>query len=172
VRANTPPVLEVQGPRRLEVRVGQPVALAATVRDDGIPKGRAIGAGAAVENEGSATNLSAANIKQVEILRARRLMAPPARVTVGKNVGLHVKWYVYRGAGKVTFNEDQIAAWEDTRTGGNSPWAPHWRAPQLPADGKVSVTATFHAPGEYVLRAHADDGALTTDQQIIVVVKP
>jgi len=172
VRANTPPVLEVQGPRRLEVRVGQPVALAATVRDDGIPKGRAIGAGAAVENEGSATNLSAANLKQVEILRSRRLMLPPARVTVGKNIGLHVNWYVYRGAGKVTFDQDQIASWEDTRTGGNSPWAPHWRAPQLPADGKVSVTATFHAPGEYVLRSHADDGALTADQQIIVVVKP
>ncbi len=172
VRANTPPVLEVQGPRRLEVRVGQPVTLAATVRDDGIPKARAIGAGAAVENEGSATNLSAANVKQVEILRARRLMLPPARVTVGKNVGLHVGWYVYRGAGKVTFDKDQIASWEDTRTGGNSPWAPHWRAPVLPADGKVSVTATFHAPGEYVLRSHADDGALATDQQIIVVVKP
>ena len=99
VRANTPPVLEVQGPRRVEVRVGQPVPLAVTVSDDGIPKARAIGAGAAVENEGSATRLSAANVAQVEVLRARRLMQPPSRVTVGKNVGLHVGWFVYRGAG-------------------------------------------------------------------------
>lgn len=172
VRANTPPVLEIQGPRRVEVRVGQPVQLAVSVRDDGIPKARAIGAGAAVENEGSATRLSGANLAAVEQLRARRLMQPPSRVTVGKNVGLHVGWFVYRGAGAVTFDKDQIASWEDTRTGGNSPWAPHWRAPVLPADGKLATTATFHAPGEYVLRARADDGALTADQQIVVVVKP
>ena len=172
VRANTPPVLEVQGPRRIEVRVGQPVPLVVTVRDDGVPKARAIGAGAAVENAGSATNLSATNRAQVEGLRARRLMLPPARVTVGKNVGLHVSWFVYRGVGQVRFEQDQIASWEDTRTGGNSPWAPHWVAPPLPADGKLATTAWFSTPGEYVLRSRADDGALTTDQQIIVVVKP
>src|SRR6185436_19717527 len=53
VRANTPPVLEVQGPRRLEVRVGEAVPLVVTVQDDGIPRARAIGAGAAVDNRGS-----------------------------------------------------------------------------------------------------------------------
>jgi hypothetical protein len=172
VRANTPPVLEVQGPRRIEVKVGEAVPLVVTVSDDGIPKARAIGAGAAVENEGSATNLSAANRTQVEALRARRLMLPPARVTVGKQIGLHVGWFVYRGAGTVKFDRDQIAAWEDTRTGGNSPWAPHWRAPELPPDGKVATTAWFYTPGEYVLRSRADDGALTADQQVVVVVKP
>jgi hypothetical protein len=172
VRANTPPVLEVQGPRRVEVRVGEPVPLVVSVRDDGIPKARAIGAGAAVENEGSATRLSSANLAQVEVLRARRLMQPPSRVTVGKNVGLHVGWFVYRGAGSVKFDRDQIASWEDTRTGGNSPWAPHWRAPQLPPDGKLTTTAWFYTPGEYVLRSRADDGALTADQQVVIVVKP
>jgi hypothetical protein len=172
VRANTPPVLEVQGPRRIEVKVGEAVPLVVTVSDDGIPKARAIGAGAAVENEGSAINLSAANRTQVEALRARRLMLPPARVTVGKQIGLHVGWFVYRGAGTVKFDRDQIASWEDTRTGGNSPWAPHWRAPELPPDGKVATTAWFYTPGEYVLRSRADDGALTADQQVVVVVKP
>jgi len=165
-------VLEVQGPRRVEVRVGEAVPLSVMVRDDGIPKARAIGAGAAVENEGSATNLSAANRASIEQLRARRLMQPPSRVTVGKNVGLHVGWFVYRGAGTVKFDADQIASWEDTRTGGNSPWAPHWRAPELPPDGRVTTTAWFNTPGEYVLRARADDGALTADQQVIIVVKP
>jgi hypothetical protein len=116
--------------------------------------------------------LSAANLAQVEVLRTRRLMQPPSRVTVGKNVGLHVGWFVYRGSGSVKFDRDQIASWEDTRTGGNSPWAPHWRAPQLPPDGKVATTAWFYTPGEYVLRSRADDGALTADQQIVVVVKP
>lgn len=173
VRANTPPVVEIQGPRRLEIKAGDTVTLVAQVQDDGIPKVRAIGAGAAVENSGSSTALSAsaAATAQIEALRARRLFLPPSRVTVGKNVGLWLGWHVYRGAGKVTFDQDQIQTWEDTRTGGNSPWAPHWTAPKLPADGKVSVRATFSEPGEYVLRARADDGALTADQQITVVVK-
>ena len=174
VRSNTPPVLEVQGPRRIEVKVGAPVELTAIVKDDGLPKVRLIGAGAAVENEGSSSTLSSKNpamLKQVEALRARRLVLPPSRVTVGKNVGLHLGWHVYRGAGDVKFDTDQIAAWEDTRTGGNSPWAPHWTAPSLPPDGRLKTTAWFNTPGEYVLRVRADDGALTTDQQVIVVVK-
>jgi hypothetical protein len=151
------------------------VPLVASVRDDGLPKVRAIGAGAAVENSGSSSTLSAnaaAVSPQIQALRARRLVLPPSRVTVGKNVGLWVGWHVYRGAGKVKFEHDQISTWEDTRTGGNSPWAPHWTAPVLPADGKVSTTAWFYTPGEYVLRSRADDGALTADQQVTIVVKP
>lgn len=173
VRANTPPVVEIQGPRRLEIKAGDTVTLVAQVQDDGIPKVRAIGAGAVVENSGSSTALSAsaAATAQIEALRARRLFLPPSRVTVGKNVGLWLGWHVYRGAGKVTFDQDQIQTWEDTRTGGNSPWAPHWTAPPLPADGKQTTTAWFKAPGEYVLRVRADDGALTADQQITVIVK-
>jgi hypothetical protein len=157
------------------VKVGEAVTLTAVVRDDGLPKTRLIGAGAAVENEGSSATLASNNAamqKQVEALRTRRLFLPPPRVTVGKNVGLHLGWHVYRGAGQVKFDTDQIASWEDTRTGGNSPWAPHWRAPELPADGKVTTTAWFYTPGEYVLRSRADDGALTADQQVVVVVKP
>ncbi len=175
VRANTPPVIEIQGPRRLEVKAGESVALVVAVRDDGLPKARLVGAGAAVENEGSSRTLSSNSpqlLKQIDSIRARRLVQPPSRVTVGKNVGLHVGWHVYRGAGQVTFDRDQIASWEDTRTGGNSPWAPHWVAPSLPDDGRITVHATFHAPGEYLLRSRADDGALTADQQIVVVVKP
>jgi hypothetical protein len=175
VRANTPPVLEVQGPRRVEVKVGEAVPLTIVVRDDGLPKARVIGAGAAVENTGSSATLSASPGQlsaQIEALRSRRLMLPPARVTVGKIVGLHVAWHVYRGAGTVTFDRDQISTWEDTRTGGNSPWAPHWQAPPLPPDGRVTTTAWFYTPGEYVLRSRADDGALTADQQITVVVRP
>lgn len=173
VRANTPPVLEIQGPRRLEVKVGEPVTLTLVVRDDGIPKVRALGAGAAVENSGSSTALSAnaAAAAQIQALRARRLFLPPSRVTVGKNVGLWTGWHVYRGSANVKFDQDQISTWEDTRTGGNSPWAPHWTAPTIAADGKQTTTAWFSKPGEYVLRARADDGALTADQQITIVVK-
>ena len=30
-------------------------------------------------------------------------MFPPTRITVGKNLGLHVSWFLYRGPGPVTF---------------------------------------------------------------------
>ena len=118
--------------------------------------------GAAVSNAGS---------RQItRDTRVNRAMQPPARVTVGKNVGLHVSWFVYRGKGAVTFSPEQIMSWEDTRVGANSPWAPVWVAPPLPPDGKVTVRATFSEPGVYVLRSRADDGALTADGQVTITV--
>jgi hypothetical protein len=97
-------------------------------------------------------------------------MSPPTRITVGKNVGLHVSWFVYRGAGKVTFDPPQVKSWEDTRAGANSPWAPLWGAPSLPPDGKLPVQVTFDEPGTYVLRCVADDGALTSSEDVTIVV--
>jgi hypothetical protein len=97
-------------------------------------------------------------------------MLPPTRITVGKNVGLHLSWFVYRGSGGVHFVPEQIAPWEDTRAGANSPWAPVWSPPELPADGRVAVQVTFDEPGTYVLRSRADDGALTGDDDVTVVV--
>jgi plastocyanin len=173
IRGNRPPKLEVQGRKSLTARVGEPVMLSAVVTDDGIPKRRASGlAGAAVSNVGSRRENAAATTSEANPLRPNRAMQPPARVTVGKNVGLHVTWYVYRGKGNVTFSPDQVMAWEDTRAGANSPWAPIWAPPEWAADGKAWVTVTFHDPGTYVIRSHADDGALMADGQVTVVVTP
>jgi hypothetical protein len=172
VRANKAPTIEVQGQKKLTAKVGEPVTLIATMFDDGIPKTRAIGAGAAVANAGSSVTLSTADRQQIESLRARRMMLPPSRVTVGKTVGLHASWFIYRGAGKVTFDPPQIASWEDTRTGGNSPWAPLWTPPAVAEDGKVSVRAWFYDPGEYIVRVRADDGALTADGMVTITVTP
>jgi hypothetical protein len=163
IRSNKPPQVEVQGRKSLTAKVGEAVQLTAVVIDDGIPKRRGSGlAGAAVSNTGS---------RNVTVdTRINRATLPPARVTVGKNVGLHVSWYVYRGKGAVTFSPEQIMSWEDTRAGANSPWAPVWVPPSWPADGKVTVWATFSEPGEYVLRSRADDGALTADGQVTITV--
>ena len=163
IRANKPPQIEVQGRKTLTAKVGETVQLSAVVTDDGIPKRRGSGlSGAAVSNAGS---------RQITAeTRVNRAMQPPARVTVGKNVGLHVSWYVYRGKGTVAFSPDQVMSWEDTRAGANSPWAPVWVAPAIPADGKVTVWATFSEPGVYVLRSRADDGALTGDGQVTITV--
>jgi len=173
VRANKPPMLEVQGRKSLTATVGEPVTLSAIVTDDGIPKRRATGlAGAAVANPGSRPDTRVTESSPENPVRVNRAWMPPARATVGKNVGLHVTWYVYRGAGKVTFSPDQVMAWEDTRAGANSPWAPIWAPPALSSDGKVAVQVTFHEPGTYVLRSHADDGALTAVGQVTITVAP
>ena len=180
VRANKPPVVKVQGPKTLTAKVGQPLELMAVVTDDGIPKRRAGGGSAAVSNAGSRSDARPAGRRgggdgtttDPAQQRQQRAMLPPARVTVGKNVGLHLSWFVYRGAGAVTFDPVQVKPWEDTRAGANSPWAPLWTPPEMPADGKIVVHATFAEPGTYVLRGLADDGALFGSDEVTVTVRP
>ena len=55
--------------------------------------------------------------------------------------GLTVTWFEYRGPAKVSFNP---------------------AGPIAVNDGKATATARFAAPGKYVLRATANDGALST----------
>jgi hypothetical protein len=153
LRANKPPVVQIEGATTRTVKVGQPLQLITTVTDDGVPK--AFGLGQPMP--------SAAQI-------ARRATMPPQRITVGKFLGLHLSWFVYRGSGKVDFDQPQVKVWEDTRAGANSPWSPLWFAPPLPPDNKWTVAATFREAGTYVLRARADDGALLGDQQLTVTV--
>jgi hypothetical protein len=150
LRADKAPVVALGIPKTLTAKVGEPLMLTATVTDDGVPRRRGPPPGRGIP-EGLA-------------------LRPPARVTVGKVVGLHLSWFVYRGAGSVAFTPRQVKAWEDTRAGANSPWAPLWQAPPVPPEGKYVVTATFAEPGTYVLRARADDGALTSDEDVTVTV--
>ncbi len=154
VRANKPPVVQIDGDKSRAVKVGEPLPIAAVVTDDGVPKGMLIGGGPAP---------SAAML-------ARRNNMPPSRLTVGKWLGLHLSWFVYRGPGKVSFDPVQVKVWEDTRAGANSPWAPIWVAPPVPEGGKYTANATFDTPGTYVLRARADDGALLGDAELTVTV--
>jgi len=176
IRANKPPVVKVEGAKTLTAKVGQPLSIVTLVTDDGIPKRRGVGlSGAAVSRaaaRGANEPVSQAPPPPEAVARRNTAMLPPVRVTVGKNVGLHLSWFVYRAPehAPVTFDPIQIKAWEDTRAGANSPWAPIWVAPEMPADGKVPVRATFTQPGTYVLRGVADDGALTGYDEVTVTV--
>jgi hypothetical protein len=198
VRANKAPVVTVEGEKTRTVKVGQRLSLTTLVTDDGVPRafteaeltaafaararaasGAAGGApgqgaggrGAAAPASGAATAGSgAAPAAPPPAARFNPAMLPPTRVTVGKNLGLHLSWFVYRGAGKVHFSPEQIKSWEDTRAGANSPWAPVWFAPPMPADNKIAVDVTFDEPGTYVLRALADDGSITTGENVTVTV--
>ena len=83
--------------------------------------------------------------------------------------GLRVAWLVYRGAGDaVTFAPEQLKTYPDYR--GNSPWTPGWLPPPPPADGMFPVTATFGAPGTYVLRVMAHDGGSSSTEDVTVEV--
>lgn len=169
IRANKAPKVAIQGASKRDAKVGQPLLLEAIVTDDGVPKNNASGvAGAFVENEGSRPFRGEGDANNPR--RVNRALQPPGRATVGKYVGLHLSWFVYRGAGQVSFDPEQIEPWEDTRNGANSPWAPIWEAPKMPTDGRVTVHATFQEPGTYVLRSLADDGALLGHQDVTVTV--
>ncbi len=165
IRSNRPPVVRIEEIKARSVKAGQPLTLVAEVKDDGIPKPRDLSRVAAAQARAAEQSTTAPATSP-----RNPAMSPPTRVTVGKNRGLHLSWFVYRGAGKVTFDPPQIKAWEDTRAGANSPWAPLWAAPKLPPDGKVEVQVTFEDPGTYVLRCRADDGALLADEEVTITV--
>ena len=171
VRANQPPVLQVEGSKTLTAKVGRPLRLSAIVTDDGIPKPRPPGlGGAAVSNRGSRRDTNPAAGGPQTSTVANRVLAPPVRVTPSKTVGLHATWFVYRGSGKVIFDPEQISVWEDARVGTNSPWAPVWIAPEPATDGRNVAHATFSEPGTYVIRVRADDGGLVADDEVTVTV--
>ena len=141
---NQPPVLKVKGERSRVATVGQAVTLTAFASDDGDPRPRPmppIGSGLAVA------------------------MAAPNGAT-----GLRLSWFVYRGAGNVTFAPPQFASWVDFRPGRNSPWSPGWVTPPIPPKGKWITQVSFSEPGAYVLRCLAHDGGLETFEDVTFVV--
>ena len=163
IRANKPPEVRLDDTQGRTVRAGERLPLLALVADDGVPKPRGrnlVGSGDAARDQSAAPEGRGVN----------RAYNPPSRVTVGKTVGLHLSWFVYRGPGRVHFDPPQVKVWEDTRTGANSPWAPLWTPPPVPSDGRWVAQATFDTPGTYVLRALADDGALLGYCDLVVTV--
>lgn len=171
VRANKAPTLKVDGSTTLTASVGQPVPLKVWATDDGVPSPRRRGAGAFPEPPPLSDQSSAGADSRPAPPRMNPAWRPPAQITVGSATGLRVSWYVYRGAGKVTFAPDQIKVWEDTRAGANSPWAPRWLAPPVPSDQPVETQVTFQQPGTYVLRCLASDGALGVDSDVTITVR-
>ena len=171
IRANKRPTIKLDGPASRTVKVGDWLTLAAWVMDDGVPKPRGGSSVGSAPRPTRPSNTSA-------IAPRNPVLVPPSRVTVGKRVGLHLSWFVYRtpppgadGADPpVRFEPAQVKVWEDTRTGADSPWAPLWTPPPVPQDGRYEVTVKFDTPGTYTLRARADDGALFGDEDVTVTV--
>ena len=65
----------------------------------------------------------------------------------------------------------QMKTWMDTRHCANSPWSsPYVQVPEPPPDGRWVTQVTFDEPGEYVLRAVARDGAMSSYENVAVTV--
>ena len=166
IRANTPPVITIEGGSEYRVRVGQPVELRVRMEDDGLAEARQ----SWVARQERAAQAAAQREGPPRLSRAQ--LRPPTRITVQKAVWHHVAWFLYRadGDGLPTFDPPQVKTWEDTRSGGNSPWAPLWTRTPIPEDGVWRTSVTFDQPGTYILRARGDDGALYHDQDVTIVV--
>jgi hypothetical protein len=161
VRANKPPTLELLSKSELSTKVGQPVALTVKASDDGVP--------APHPRQATAFFFATSQGKPASENK-NPAWKPPLQVTVDEATGLWVSCYQYRGAGKITWDPQQIIVWEDSRANANSPWAPTWMVPPPPKDGKWETKATFSQPGDYTLRCMASDGALDAVKEIAVKV--
>ena len=114
--------------------------LVATVADDGLPRPR--GRGKPAVGQESPPGLTGGEKEAPANLPW--LSEGGAR----RPEGLTVKWLVFRGPADVLFEP----------------------AYATPAAGQATTTAKFSVPGEYVLRASADDGLLTTYKDVTVRV--
>ena len=174
IRANQPPTLTLDGGDR-RAQIGQPLTLIAFAKDDGVPAPRfgpdSREARLIAQARARATNSTPpAPAPRGVMTFDPGSQRPPSAITVGSQTGLRHSCFVYRGAGRVTFTPKQAKVWEDTRAGANSPWAPRWMSPAVPADGKYTVSASFEDPGTYTIRCLASDGALNTAKDVVVTV--
>jgi hypothetical protein len=141
---NAPPTLAVDGgPSR--VTLPAPLTLTATVSDDGLPKpaARPGGGGAA---QGPPTFRVPPNPPSEPVN-----VPSVERKPLARNRGLTLTWFVWRGPAGVMFDPE---------------------VNEVKEGGKVAVTATFTKPGEYVLRARANDTAASATQDVTVTVSP
>jgi hypothetical protein len=81
---------------------------------------------------------------------ATRIQAQANSSAVARPRGLSVSWMQLRGPAKVTFEP---------------------AGPNAVAGGMATASARFSAPGVYVLRATANDGALATKSDVTITVQ-
>ncbi len=137
---NAPPTLAVEAVSVLS-QPG-PLALTATVSDDGLPLPGKPRRGGNSENPPAFRPQSAQEVPvNVPQLQRRR---PTARTR------LTVAWLVWRGPAGVVFDPPLSEVQEG---------------------GRAAVTATFTTPGEYVIRARASDTALSTITEVRISVR-
>ena len=140
---NTPPQLSATVPSTLTLP--GTLSLVAAVSDDGLPTPRKGPRQAAVGQETPPTLKPLPNQAEVPV------NVPTVGSSRGRGQGpqgLTLTWLEWRGPAPVTFDAATTAV----------------------KDGQAVATATFGAPGTYVLRARANDGELTVEKEFTVNV--
>jgi hypothetical protein len=144
--ANKPPTVSVAP--LPEVRLPAAVSLVASLIDDGLPKLRErpkppVG-------QETPPTLQGGTEAPVNVPTAAARETPPGATAAPgtKPLGLGVSWMVWRGPGLVEF-------------------APRFATND---NGKAETKATFNVPGDYVLRATADDGMAVSTTMVTVKV--
>ncbi|MCB1670784.1 MAG: hypothetical protein R3F41_10710 [Gammaproteobacteria bacterium] len=150
LRSNIAPELRIEGEAYRTVRVGQALDLAAIAEDpDDFPP----------------------RANRPLPRTPEQIYRPPASIVAMSGPGLRFSWTVYRGAEQfVNFDPVQFKTYTDTRVWSNSPWSPPFIIPEVPEDNRWVTSATFSAPGDYVLRGIASDGSMFTYRNIYVTV--
>lgn len=91
-----------------------------------------------------------APIQRTQTGDATRIQQQTNSVATGQRRGLSVTWMQLRGPAKVAFGAT---------------------TPTSVTDGKVSTSARFPLPGTYVVRATANDGALSTKSDLTITIR-
>ena len=146
---NTAPEIDVDAPAAVTLQDG--ATLVARVTDDGLPVVREIDPNRPRTGSNDPPTLQRGpddieppqNVPDVPNRRGSGVQQPRIR-------GLRVSWIVWRGPAGVSFEPAATVAVED---------------------GQAAVTAAFTAPGDYVLRATANDNLLTTEHDVAVTVR-
>ena len=144
---NQPPSIELVGASERAVRVGDTLSLTVRISDDGIPETRPVGG---------------PKDPRVVVDASGRPLFGAGRFGRRNALGLRAAWLQWRGPGKVTFDPWYMEGIDDHMPG--------WTPPPLAPNGEVVTTASFSAPGTYVLRAMADDGYFSTPLDVTVTV--
>jgi hypothetical protein len=192
---NKPPTVTFSG--ALQGTVGKPVSVTASVTDDGLPKpvaARGRRGGAAIGQEtppilrgGVAAGDVPVNVPQLAAGAAGANAAAAAAAAGAAGAGDPAAGAAAGGAaaaggGGRGRGAGRGAAGDAASTGPAGPtvtWLV-WRGPASAAftprsgpakGGQAQTTVTFTAPGEYMIRARANDRALTTDADVKVTVK-
>jgi hypothetical protein len=144
---NLPPAIQIGGVPPV-IGLQTPLTLTTTVTDDGLPppvtfRPRAAPGGTdpATLKGGAPSPVNVPELQKNEFFIGMR-PGPPQ--------GLSLSWIVWRGPGGVTFEPAGYVA--------------------VKSGTPVAVTATFTTPGDYLLRARAHDGMLSTLAQVAVTV--
>jgi hypothetical protein len=168
---NQPPTIEMVGSAQRTVTVGETLTLAVEVTDDGLPRPRprrpGATAGAARDSDSGVVVRGGGGLPGLEGSRVENPLTQ-AVVKLDPGVRLGVTWVLYRGVpGSVTFEPMKVPVITLEPPGSK----PASDVAVEPLSGKATTSVTFSRPGNYRLRAYADDGILITPLDVDVTVQ-